>query len=292
MNRRTRDQRHVTEDTAHPPEILILDVAAIGPAVDLDGDDVLARLQLARDVELGRHARVLAITHLLAIDPHVIRGVDAGEVQVDFVACPVFRHSKFATIRSDGIALAVRSPGMVVRCFGYARKISLERIRNVRIDGRAVALHLPVGRHRDFFPAGHVIFGLIEIDGTQLGRLDPMELPPAIQRFDQTGCLRMQSGVFCRIGCVVGAGRLFADTENMRVFPVRNARRGRLRGGAERQNTKAGEKKSRASHARQCIRIHASSAMDFTACIREMYCLHSGMRNDGFALNSAGVSAG
>src|SRR4051794_20025746 len=77
-----------------------------------------------------------------------------------------------------------------------------------------------------------------------------MELPLAVKRLDQARVGSVLRGCRVPVRRVMGARRLFADAEDARILPVRNAGRGGLRGDAERQNKNHGEKKtSRAPHA-------------------------------------------
>ena len=123
---------------------------------------------------------------------------------------------------------------MIVRRLRHTRKITFERVRNVHVDRRAVALHLPVGGHRDLFPFTHVVIGLVEIDRPQLRRLDPMELPVAVQRLNQAGRLLAERGCLTWIRRVMSAGRLFANAKDVRILPVRDTGCGGLCGDAGR----------------------------------------------------------
>ena len=68
---RPKAEGHAPCDSAEPPHVLILEVRAITPAEDEQGDDVgLAVVaEMSGDVELARQLRVLRIAHLDAVDP-------------------------------------------------------------------------------------------------------------------------------------------------------------------------------------------------------------------------------
>ena len=76
-------ERDVAEDAAQPPHVLILQVAARAVAIDLDGDEVLARLEVLREVELGGVAAVDAVADFLAVEPEEERGIHAIEGHED-----------------------------------------------------------------------------------------------------------------------------------------------------------------------------------------------------------------
>ena len=69
----------VAEDAAETPHVLVFQVAAGAVAIDLDGHQVLARLHVLGDVELGGVAAVDAVADLLAVDPEEEGGIDAVE---------------------------------------------------------------------------------------------------------------------------------------------------------------------------------------------------------------------
>ena len=57
--------------TGEAPEVLVFQIRAVAPPHDLHGNEVLALLQVFRDVELGSHLRVFAIAHIFPVDPNL-----------------------------------------------------------------------------------------------------------------------------------------------------------------------------------------------------------------------------
>ncbi len=66
-----RNERDIAENAAEPPHILVFEVAAVGPLVDLDREQVLAGLDLIRDIELRLQAAALAETDWFPVNPEV-----------------------------------------------------------------------------------------------------------------------------------------------------------------------------------------------------------------------------
>ena len=62
-----RPQIYVAFDTAYAPEILAFQIGACAPTEDFQRQDVLARLQVFVDQELGRILGIFAIADFLAV---------------------------------------------------------------------------------------------------------------------------------------------------------------------------------------------------------------------------------
>jgi hypothetical protein len=93
-------------DARDAPEVLVFQVAAVGPAVDLDGHHVLLSPQPAgRDVELAGQLGVLGIAGLIAVDPDPIGRAGRADVQDDVLARPARRHLESAAIGADRVGL-------------------------------------------------------------------------------------------------------------------------------------------------------------------------------------------
>ena len=75
-----RNQVDIAKNPAQTPEVLVLQIGAIAPAIDLGRDQILAGPQIVGDIELGRRAAALAVAHLLAINPQVKGRLDPGKV--------------------------------------------------------------------------------------------------------------------------------------------------------------------------------------------------------------------
>ncbi len=103
------------EDAAQPDHVLVLQPVAVGVAVDLHGDLVGAGPEVVGDVVLGRGERVLVVADQLPVDPHVVGGLDALEVQEGAAARPVAGHREGAPVLADravaGLSLCIRDRG-------------------------------------------------------------------------------------------------------------------------------------------------------------------------------------
>ena len=124
---------HVAEDPAQAPEVLALQVGPVGEAVDLDREEVLARLHGVGDVELRGPAAVLAVADLLPVDPEVEAGGDALERDPHAPPLPRGRHLEAVAVRADVV--------QVVRARTAARSLPGRRRgwRGTRRRGRAAA---------------------------------------------------------------------------------------------------------------------------------------------------------
>ena len=178
--RRAREKPRAAEDAREAEHVLILQIRAVGIAVDLQGDRVLAGLHERRHVELGGRARVLREADVAAVHPQVEEGIDAVELEEDVaVLVPPFREREVAPIGADGIPrLEVREVlGRVFHDERAARHVLLEGIRDVRVDGGAPAAlavrakRLPRRGDLDDGPRRDVEVGLVEIDGARGGVL-------------------------------------------------------------------------------------------------------------------------
>ena len=80
---------HVTRDTAQTPQVLILEIRAVAPAEDLQGDEVLTRVNILRDVERCAEVAVLRVSDKLAVDPYIYVRDGGADVEVYVAARPV-----------------------------------------------------------------------------------------------------------------------------------------------------------------------------------------------------------
>ena len=127
------------------PEVLVFQIGTVAPAHHLHGNEVAAALQIFRDVELGGHLRVFAISHIASVDPHheVARG--RTHMEVDVVPLPVLR-------QIEGAAIGTR----IVVGLGHLRRIILELLRpgiaDILIDAVAIAIELEQARNGKVAP--------------------------------------------------------------------------------------------------------------------------------------------
>ncbi len=178
---RTNPQLNRAIDATQSPHVLVFQVTAIAPAIHLHSQAIASCMEETGHVELSRRHRILAITHLLPIHPHIHRRLHASKMKDDILFEFFFRNCKISDIRTHRIAMIVCIP--IMRWLtGHTRLITHERKRNIGINRLAIALHLPVSRHGDEIPTTHIVIGTIEISRARLRVFCPMETPPSIKR--------------------------------------------------------------------------------------------------------------
>jgi len=62
-----REEVDVSEDAAEAEHVLVFQIASIAPAVDLDGEEVFAGLEVLGEIEFGGTLGVFAIAHIFAV---------------------------------------------------------------------------------------------------------------------------------------------------------------------------------------------------------------------------------
>ena len=180
---RAHPQLHLAEDARESPHVLILQIAAVAPAIHLDSQFVLALAQVFRHIKLCRRHGVLAVAHLLSVHPHVERGMHAAEVQDEVLGEHLLRHLNERHVGAYRIAVLVGRP-VAWRFAGHAGTVALEGIADVRVDGRTETLQLPVAWHGDLVPPAHVVVLPIEVSRPLLGLSAPVEQPLSVKRQD------------------------------------------------------------------------------------------------------------
>ena len=174
----TGHQIDVPVDAAETEHVLVLQIGAVAPFIDLHGHRVRSLADIAGDIELRVVVGALAVTDLLSVHPHIESGIDAVEMQIYFLPGPIRREVEFPPVRTHRVGFLFHR----IAALGLDEgRIVQERIGHVRVERRAVTLHLPAGRDIDLFPGGNVEGRLVESRRTLLGGLDPMELPFSIQ---------------------------------------------------------------------------------------------------------------
>ena len=181
MHQRPYPQLHAAEDTAQPPVVLIFEITAIAPAIDLYGEFVLAFAQILRHVKFRRRHRVLAVAHLLTVYPDVHRRMHTAKVQDQILLIQHFlRHFDKRHILSHGVAVLVGRP-VLRRLSRHARTVLHKRVVDINIDRCAVALRLPVAGHRDLPPLTHIIVLTIEVHDPLFRIPAPMKQPLSVE---------------------------------------------------------------------------------------------------------------
>ena len=222
----TGHEVNVPMDAAKAEHVLVFQIRAVAPLVHLNGQGVISPFHIRGDVEFGIVVGTLAVTHLLAIDPHVKGRIDAVKMQEDFLAVPFLRQGEIPAVRAHGIGFLFHG----IAFLGLdERRVAQERIRYIGIERGAVTLHLPVGGNLYLVPLTHVVGRLVEGHGTLLGRLDPVELPGTVEQEVAAGGRTFPRVLIGGIGhhlflCCVwderGMARFLIDGKHLFVFPV------------------------------------------------------------------------
>ena len=211
---------HGAENAGKPPHVLVFQIAAVTPSVHFHGQLVPARTQIPGYVEFGRRHGVLAVADFLTIHPDIHGGMHPAEMKDEVLAEHLLRNVHKGHIRTDGIAVLVSGP--VPGRFGsHARAVPLEGIADVDIDGRAVALRLPVAGNGNRSPAADIIVLPVEVGRTLLRIPAPVEKPLSVQAHDFHALLFPRRQLKCRVI------RQLVDSQHGRILPVRNLRPGR-----------------------------------------------------------------
>ena len=107
----------------------------------------------------------MGVAHFFAVDPKIECGIDGSEDDRRAATIPCLRQRELVPVRTDLIAVLDGEVGkMLWRLTHHRRGILGKWIDDVCIDWDSVALHLPIGRHGDFFPSR-----VIECQGFEAG---------------------------------------------------------------------------------------------------------------------------
>ncbi|MNV41149.1 hypothetical protein D3C71_1327770 [compost metagenome] len=130
-------QRHVAENTAHAPHILIFQIAPVTPAQHHHRQTVAARFQHSGEIELGRQPAVLGVPHPLAVTPEIKRRVHPVKNDARLSTLqPLLLHLKCERVTTRGVLS------------WHKGRIDDNRISDIGINRRIEALHLPVRWYR------------------------------------------------------------------------------------------------------------------------------------------------
>ena len=140
---RAGEQLDGAEQPRQPPHVLVLEVAAGGPLAHRHLELVLG-LQQVPDRELVHEPAPVRVAQLHAVQPRPQVRVGAAEAQHRVALGPA------AGERERAPVLARR---VLVR---HVRRVDGERIGDVRVGGRPVAVQLPVRGHRQLAPVAAV----------------------------------------------------------------------------------------------------------------------------------------
>ena len=199
-------------------EVLIFEIGAVAPAEDLEGEEILAGLHEARDVELAFELRILAVTDEPSVDPQVdVRG-DGPEPGDDLLVRPRGRDLDFAAVRAD-----------MVFFYRHVRRIVFELfapcVADVEILRIAVAVQFPQSRNGHRAPRAVVVVRAEEIRGTLVGVADPGEFPRPVEVEEAFRDARVAlPGGFCGfVGEEGGVHLLPVDLVDRGVVPFRKS---------------------------------------------------------------------
>ena len=154
---------HVPEDAGEIEHILILDPAAVAPAVHLHGDQVLFSGQhIIRNIKFMGGEAVLGVARLDAVDPQIHGGVHALKVDIHPFFRPFRRQRKRITVKPDGVIRRGRFGQIPGIADVLVAELPGEFLGGVGINGVIVALRLPYGGDENFIPGGIVKIRLIK----------------------------------------------------------------------------------------------------------------------------------
>ena len=205
MGRRTLQQVHIPENTAHAQLVLVLQVGAVAPLQHQHRQSVVPFREQLGDVELAGGMGNLAVPGEQAVHPQVEAGVHALKVQVGAQPGRPGRQSEVPAVQSAGVIL--RHIGRVIG----------DRVLHVGVVVVIVALGLPTGGHLDlpqvlFIEAQAVLF-----PGEGLRQAGIIPEPPHTVERDAAG--GFPPGLFfVFIGNIIRAHRLAAHVQHGRIF--------------------------------------------------------------------------
>ena len=170
-------KRNVTENPRITRHILIFEIAAVAPAVNLDGESVFAFLDEIRNVELTREFRIFGITDLSAVYPDVVGAVNAVETKNHAARFPVHGERELSAVGRNGIVVV-----LAALTVADTRPIEFMGITPVNVAGAAEAVKLDACGNGNRKPIAVVeVFSLKPLNA-QLRISRPGELPRPVKR--------------------------------------------------------------------------------------------------------------
>ena len=215
-----------TSHTTQAPEVLILIPGTIAPAEGLEGNEILALLQIRSDVKLGSYLAILCITGKLAVYIEIDVGSNATEMGYNLLAIPVGRDVDDATVRTNMVVLGRNSWWLLIEMTAPAEAyIHIFRITE--------SIHLPVAWNIHGLPFGIIKIFLVEVGRTLVGISHPVELPGSVERKEILALrlvhvqdilahdftILLRNPVICRIGEEIGVQRKTIDGIHLKVVP-------------------------------------------------------------------------
>ena len=145
MQLRTGIEIHLTGNAREAPEVLILEIRTIAPTHHLHGNEVLARLEILRDVELGSHLAILAVAHVLAVYPESQVAGGRTHMEIHILALPILW-------KVEGAAIGTRIVVELADVWRIRVKLGGPSIAYVLIGSIAITIQLKQTRHREILP--------------------------------------------------------------------------------------------------------------------------------------------
>ena len=201
---------HIAEDTGGAELILVLQIAAIAPFQDHNGQGVLAFSDGFCDIKLRGGVRNFAVAQECTVQPHIEAGVNTFKVQVGFgCICIAFIHE----------VVQVGTARILIR---NKRRISGERITNVGILMLVITVILPDTGNGNRSPGRGIIVLFKEEILKIVDAFTVLEFPVVVQQLEPIGMLPVFHQVIHSAGCrdevrSVGCG---AYMMGMQVFVI------------------------------------------------------------------------
>ena len=192
---------YIAENATHAEHVLTLQVRAVAPAEHLNGEAVAARAEIFGEVELSHIVGTLRVAHIFAVEVDQSSAVDATEVNESALLSPIGGQVEEAHIRAHGVDAIIGAAIVESTASADEWRSVAVRIFHIAIYRAVVAMHFPVGRHRDGVPAAHVVVLGIETHGTHRRFGNEVEIPGAIEQHSA-----LTLGVSPRESIVLGVG--------------------------------------------------------------------------------------
>ena len=141
----TGEDIYVPRNSGKAPEVLVLQISSVTPAENLKGNEILTATHIFRNVKTGLKLAVLAISDLLAVDPHTHIGRCRAYVKENVISAPACVQIESAPVLADIIMLICRYRRIVL-------VMSAPRISHIDIYRVPVSVQFPHPGHRHCAP--------------------------------------------------------------------------------------------------------------------------------------------
>ena len=145
---RTPQQIDIPEDPRHPELVLVLQIRAVAPLEDQDGQDIVPLPDQVRDIEFREGVRHLAVAQILSVQP----GIKAGVHPLEFQIGPGRRLALFKSKMPD-----IGAAGIVQRHIG---RVGGEGITDICVLVAVITVILPDPGDGDLLKTAGVRLGL------------------------------------------------------------------------------------------------------------------------------------